>query len=129
LFILEVKITSYGLLGIGGVISMLLGSLLLIDSAAAPWLKISLSVIVITVGSISAFFIFMIVFVLKAHRRKPTTGREALVGAVGDVRPGGMVFLEGELWRAECDEPLEKGDRVKVMSVENMKIKVQKVGR
>lgn len=129
LFILEVKITSYGLLGIGGVISMLLGSLLLIDSSAAPWLKISLSVILITVGAMAAFFLFLIVFVVKAHRRKPTTGREALVGAEGDVRPGGMVFLEGELWRAECDEPLETGDRVKVLSVANMKIKVAKIGR
>ena len=129
LFILEVKITSYGLLGIGGVISMLLGSLLLIDASAAPWLKISLSVILITVGAMAAFFLFLIVFVVKAHRRKPTTGREALVGAEGDVRPGGMVFLEGELWRADCDEPLETGDRVKVLAVANMRIKVAKIGR
>lgn len=128
LFILEVKVTSYGLLGIGGVISMLLGSLLLIDSAAAPWFKISLSVIVITVAAIGAFFLFIIAFVLKAHRRKPAMGREALVGALGVVRPGGMVFLEGELWRAECDEPLKKGDRVEVLAVENMMIKVKKVG-
>jgi len=129
LFLLEVKITSYGLLGIGGVISMLLGSLLLIDSAAAPWLQISLSVILITVASMAAFFLFLIFFVVKAQKRKPTTGREGLIGAEGDVRPGGMVFLEGELWTAECDEPLQKGDRVKVLSVENMKIKVKKVGR
>jgi membrane-bound serine protease (ClpP class) len=129
LFILEVKITSYGLLGIGGVISMLLGSLLLIDSAAAPWLQISLSVILITVGAMAAFFLFLIVFVVKAHKRRPTTGREGLVGAEGDVRPGGMVFLEGELWRAECDEPLATGDRVKVLTVENMKVKVRKIGR
>jgi len=129
LFILEVKITSYGLLGIGGVISMLLGSLLLIDSTAAPWLQISLSVILVTVGSIAAFFVFLIVFVLKAHKRKPTTGREALIGAEGNVRPGGMVFLEGELWRAECDEPLVAGDRVQVLSVQNMQIKVRKLGR
>lgn len=129
LFILEVKITSYGLLGIGGVISMLLGSLLLIDSAAAPWLQISLSVILITVASMAAFFLFLIFFVVKVHKRKPTTGREALIGTEGDVRPGGMVFLEGELWTAECDEPLEKGDRVKVLAVENMKLKVKKVGR
>jgi membrane-bound serine protease (ClpP class) len=129
LFILEVKVTSYGLLGIGGVISMLLGSLLLIDSSAAPWLQISLSVILITVGAMAAFFLFLIVFVVKAHKRKPTTGREALIGAEGDVRPGGMVFLEGELWRAECEEPLKKGDRVQVLAVENMKVKVKKLGR
>lgn len=129
LFILEVKITSYGLLGIGGVIAMLLGSLLLIDSSAAPWLQISLTVILVTVGAMAAFFLCLIFFVLKVHKRKPATGREALIGAEGDVRPGGMVFLEGELWRAECDEPLEAGDRVKVLSVENMKVKVSKLGR
>jgi membrane-bound serine protease (ClpP class) len=128
LFILEVKIVSHGLLGIGGVISMLLGSLLLIDSPA-PWLQISLVVIVATVATIAAFFLLMIAFIMRAHRRKVTTGREGLVGSEGDVRPGGMVFLEGELWRAECDEPLRKGDRVRVLEVDNMKIKVEKIGR
>lgn len=128
LFILEIKITSYGLLGIGGVVSMLLGSLLLIDSAA-PWLQISLTVILLTVGIMAAFFLLLIAFVVKAHKRKPTTGREGLIGAEGDVRPGGMVFLQGALWTAECEEPLSPGDRVKVLSVENMKIKVRKLGR
>jgi len=128
LFILEVKIVSHGLLGIGGVISMLLGSLLLIDSPA-PWLQISLVVIVATVGTIAAFFLFMLTFIMKAHKRKVTTGREGILGAEGDVRPGGMVFLEGELWRVECDEPLRKGDRVRVLEVEHMKVKVEKIGR
>jgi membrane-bound serine protease (ClpP class) len=128
LFILEVKIVSHGLLGIGGVIAMLLGSLLLIDSPA-PWLQISLVVIVATVGTIAAFFILMLTFIMKAHKRKVTTGREGIVGALGDVRPGGMVFLEGELWRAECDEALHKGDRVRVLEVGNMKVKVEKIGR
>jgi membrane-bound serine protease (ClpP class) len=128
LFILEVKIVSHGLLGIGGVIAMLLGSLLLIDSSA-PWLQISLVVIVATVTTIAAFFLFMITFIMKAHKRKVTTGREGILGSEGEVRPGGMVFLQGELWRAECDEPLGKGDRIKVVAVENMKVKVEKIGR
>jgi len=128
LFILEVKIVSHGLLAIGGVIAMLLGSLLLIDSPA-PYLQISLVVILATVGAIAAFFLFVIAFAIRAHKRKVTTGREGIVGAVGVVRDFQMVFVLGELWRAECAEPLEKGDRVRVLAVEDMKIKVEKTGR
>jgi membrane-bound serine protease (ClpP class) len=128
MFLLEVKIVSHGLLAIGGVISMLLGSLLLIDSPA-PYLQISLVVIIATVASVAAFFLFVIAFAVRAHKRKVSTGREGIVGAVGIVRDGGMVFVEGELWRADSDQPLTPGDRVKVVSVENMKIKVEKTGR
>jgi len=128
LFILEIKVVSHGLLAIGGVVSMLFGSLLLIDSSA-PWLQISLTVIIVTVASVAGFFLFIIAFVIRAHKKKVTTGREGILGAEGEVRPGGMVFLEGELWRAECDEPLQKGDRVKVIAVDHMRIKVQKIGR
>lgn len=128
LFILEIKIVSHGLLAIGGVIAMLLGSLLLIDSPA-PYLQISLVVILATVGAIAAFFLFVIAFVIRAHKKKVTTGREGIVGAEGIVRSPGMVFVEGELWRAECAEPLDVGDRVRVVAVEHMKIKVEKTGR
>ncbi len=128
LFILEIKVVSHGLLAIGGVVSMLFGSLLLIDSSA-PWLQISLTVIIVTVASVAGFFLFIIAFVIRAHKKKVTTGREGIMGAEGEVRPGGMVFLEGELWRAECDEPLQKGDRVKVIAVYHMRVKVQKIGR
>ncbi len=128
LFILEIKVVSHGLLAIGGVVSMLFGSLLLIDSSA-PWLQISLTVIIVTVASVAGFFLFIIAFVIRAHKKKVTTGREGILGAEGEVRPGGMVFLEGELWRAECDEPLQKGDRVKVIAVYHMRVKVQKIGR
>ena len=128
LFILEIKVVSHGLLAIGGVVSMLFGSLLLIDSSA-PWLQISLTVIIVTVASVAGFFLFIIAFVIRAHKKKVTTGREGILGAEGEVRPGGMVFLEGELWRPECDEPLQKGDRVKVIAVDHMRVKVQKIGR
>jgi membrane-bound serine protease (ClpP class) len=128
LFILEVKIVSHGLLAIGGVVSMLLGSLLLIDSPA-PYLQISLVVIIATVAVVAGFFLFIIAFVIRAHRKKVTTGREGIMGAEGEVRAGGMVFLQGELWRADCDEPLKKGDRVRVVEVGQMRVKVEKIGR
>ncbi|MCK5125709.1 MAG: nodulation protein NfeD [candidate division Zixibacteria bacterium] len=125
-FVLEVKVVSHGVLAIGGIVSMLLGSLLLIDSPE-PYLQISLVVIITTVVVISAFFLFVISFAIKAHRRKVITGREGIIGAVGKMR-GNKVFVEGELWRAECDEPLIDGDKVKVKGIENMRLKVIKQG-
>ncbi len=127
LFILEIKVTSYGILGIGGVISMLLGSLMLIDSPA-PYLQISLYVIISTVVVIALFFFFVLGFVIRAHRRKVTTGREGIIGSIGEVRREGMVFVEGELWRADCDQRLEPGDKVRVVEVQGMRLKVEKMG-
>lgn len=127
LFALEVKVTSHGILAVGGVISMLLGSLLLIDSPA-PYLQISLVVIVTTVLVVSALFLFIVSFAVKAHRRKVVTGREGMIGLVGEVRSGGTVFVSGELWRMDCDEPLVEGDRVRVAGIENMRLKVEKIG-
>jgi len=127
LFIFEVKVQSYGVLAVGGVISMLLGSFLLIDSPA-PYLQISLVVIITTVAVISAFFLFILGFAIRAHRRKVSTGREGIIGAEGEVREGGMVFVEGELWRIECQQPLQTGDRVQVTAVDGMRLKVEKTG-
>jgi membrane-bound serine protease (ClpP class) len=127
LFILEVKIVSHGILSIGGVVSMLMGSLLLIDSPA-PYLQISLVVIITTVIIISAFFLFVVGFAVRAHRRRVTTGHEGMVGAVGEVRGDGMVFAEGELWRVDCDEPLKQGDKVRILAVDKMRLKVEKIG-
>jgi membrane-bound serine protease (ClpP class) len=127
LFIFEVKIQSYGILAVGGVISMLLGSFLLIDSPA-PYLQISLVVIITTVALISAFFLFILGFAIRAHRRKVTTGREGILKAEGEVREGNMVFVEGELWRVDCDQPLAVGDKVRVIAVDGMRLKVEKIG-
>ncbi len=127
LFILEVKVTSYGVLGIGGVVSMLLGSLMLIDSPS-PYLQISLSLIIATVAFAAIFFFIIIGFVIKTHRKKVVTGMEGLVGLVGEVRQGGLVFVHGELWRVDCAQKLEEGDRVKVLSVDDMRLKVEKLG-
>jgi membrane-bound serine protease (ClpP class) len=127
LFLLEIKVTSYGILGGGGVISMLLGSFLLIDSPA-PYLRISAVVIITTVIFFSAFFLLIVGFAVRAHRRRVATGREGIIGSEGEVRAGGMVFVEGELWRVDCPQPLEIGDKVKVVEVRGMRLKVEKIG-
>lgn len=127
LFILEIKIVSHGVLAVGGILSMLMGSLLLIDSPA-PYLQISLTVIVTTVLVVSAFFLFVVSFAVKAHRRKVVTGMEGMVGQEGEMRTNESAFVAGELWRVVCDTPLAVGDRVRVLAVDNMRLKVEKIG-
>ncbi|HEX16431.1 MAG TPA: nodulation protein NfeD [Deltaproteobacteria bacterium] len=130
LLILEVKITSYGLLSIGGVLSILLGSLMLIESPA-QYLRLSLSFVLPVVIVTAGFFLFALTMVIRAHRRRPTTGREGLVGRRGEARtalaPEGLVEVFGELWRAEAtDGEIPAGEAVEVVGVEGMKLKVKK---
>ena len=127
LFILEVKIVSHGILAVGGILSMLMGSLLLIDSPA-PYLQISLVVIVTTVVVVSAFFLFVVSFAVRAHRRKVATGAEGMIGEEGEMRTEDLAFVAGELWRVICDTPLAVGDKVRVLAVDNMRLRVEKIG-
>jgi len=129
LFILEVKVPSHGALTIGGVISMLIGSFMLINSPS-PYMRISVLVILVTVLSVALFFIFAVGLGLKAQRRKPTTGDKGLLGEIGLARSridsDGLVFIQGELWNAYSDTPIEAGQKVKVVGVENLTLKVVK---
>ena len=129
LFILEVKIVSHGALTIGGVISMIFGSLLLFESPM-PYMRVSLVVILCVVAVTAAFFIFAVGMAIKAQKRKVTTGDKGLVDAVGVARtpltPEGDVFIHGEIWRAEADQNIEKGEKVIVTAVENLTLKVTK---
>jgi len=130
LFILEVKITSHGALTIGGIISMLIGSLMLFDTSF-PFLKLSLSFVIPAVLVTTLFFVLTIGLALKAMRAKPITGTEGLMGEVGaastDVGPeGGMALLHGEVWSVYSDEPINKGGKVQVLSRDGLKLKVKK---
>jgi membrane-bound serine protease (ClpP class) len=129
LFILEIKVASYGLLTIGGIISMIIGSLMLFESAM-PFFKLSLTVILPAVFLTALFFGLTIYLVLKAYRRKPSTGVEELIGLEGearsDIHKKGQVFVHGELWKAWSDEPVSKGDKITVEEVKNLKLKVRK---
>lgn len=129
LLIAEVKITSYGFLAIGGILTLLLGSLMLIDTSY-QFLQISIRVILPFVLATTAITLFLITLVIKAQRRKVTTGMEGLVGQTGtvasDLAPEGYVFISGELWRAKSPEPLEKGAPVRVLKVEHLTLIVEK---
>ncbi len=130
LFILEIKVTSHGLLAIGGVVSLLFGSIMLIRSNV-PELRPSLTFIIPVVLGFSLIFIFIVTIAARAMRRKVQTGVEGLVGEVGmartDLNPEGWVFVHGELWRAAAPATIPKGSRVRVVKVESdLSLKVEK---
>jgi membrane-bound serine protease (ClpP class) len=133
LFVLEIKVVSHGLLTIGGIISLILGSIMLINTETTlEVFKISWQVILVIVILTAAFFIFAIGFGIKAQSRKPTTGTEGIIGEVGetisDLVPEGQVRIHGELWNAESlDGPVSKGTKVKVTQVSNLKLMVRKI--
>ncbi|MDP2278172.1 MAG: nodulation protein NfeD [Nitrospirota bacterium] len=129
-FILEVKIMSYGALTIGGVIAMLLGSLMLFESPE-PFMKLSLFLILPAVIVTALFFTVIFSLAYKAYRRKPVTGSEGLIGLEGiantDItKDSGMVSLHGEIWSAYSDETVSKGEKIVVESVLGLKVKVRK---
>jgi len=132
LFIVEIKVVSYGLLTIGGVISLILGSIMLIDAKSTlEVIRISWQVILVIVIFTAAFFIFAISFGIKAQRRKPTTGVEGIIGEIGeaisDLEPAGQIRVHGELWNAESPEgPVSKGGKVIVTGISNLKLIVRK---
>lgn len=130
LFILEVKIVSHGVLSIGGVISMIIGSLMLFESPS-PFLRLSLYLIVPAALVTALFFTLTISLAVKAYRRKPVTGREELIGMEGlaktDItKDEGMISLHGELWAAYSDEAISKGEKAVVEDVSGLKVKVRK---
>jgi membrane-bound serine protease (ClpP class) len=130
LFLLEIKVMSYGLLSIGGVISFLLGSLMLFD-VSIPGAKVSLSVIIPATVFTALFFLFAIGMGMRAQRRKVTTGMEGLIGEIGAVvsplSPTGTVLLHGELWKAVATSPIEKDREVRVIAVEHLKLTVEPI--
>jgi membrane-bound serine protease (ClpP class) len=130
LFIAEIKIASYGLLSVGGVVSLALGSIMLFESPV-PYLRASLIVIIPTVLVTAAFFIFALTMAIKAQMAKPATGSEGLLGETGVARtrldPEGKVFVHGEFWNAYTDGTIEEGEKIRVLKAEGLRVKVEKV--
>lgn len=128
-FILEIKVASYGMLSLGGLVSLTLGSLMLFKSPA-DYLRVSLTVVLPTVLVVGGFFIVVTSLVIKARVGRPLTGRRALVGETGPVREWeadhGKVFVHGEWWKAYGEEGLKPGDKIEVVEVENLNLKVRK---
>jgi membrane-bound serine protease (ClpP class) len=129
LFLAEIKVTSYGVLTLGGIVALLLGSLMLIESPD-PALRVSWYVILPMVLTTAGFFVFAVSFALRAQMRQPTTGQEGLIGArckvISPIHPEGKVFVHGEYWNAESDEAFEVGDTVEVIGVSELILKVKR---
>jgi len=130
LFILEVKVVSYGMLSVGGVVSLFLGSIMLFDTAE-PYYKLSLSLVVGVTAFTALFFILGLGLAIRVQRKKPTTGTEGLIGETGVVTmplaPEGTVKVHGEIWKAVSEQNIEAGTRVRVKAVEGMMVTVEQV--
>lgn len=133
LFILEIKIVSHGILSIGGVIALLLGSMMLIDQESfLEAMNISIELIILIVALSAAFFLFAVTYGIRAHRRKVSTGNEGMIGelgtAISSLKPTGEVMVHGEIWSAESEgDEIRKGDAVTITGIEKLKLKVKRI--
>ena len=128
-FILEVITPTFGALAFSGFIAMLFGSVILF-SPESPYGDISMKVI-LPVVFFSAVFFFVVAYLgVKAQRRKPETGADAMIGKIGealtDINPKGKVMVMGEIWEAYSKHPIKKGEKVQVVAVEGLRLKVKR---
>jgi membrane-bound serine protease (ClpP class) len=124
-FIAEIKVTSYGILSIGGLISMTIGSIMLFEDVG-----VSLKLMMPTIFLVGGFFVVVASLAFRAYRAKPKSGTEGLLGEVGVVKeridPEGLIFVHGEYWRAIARERVEPGEKVEVEGVDGLVLKVKK---
>lgn len=131
MFILEIKVTSFGMLTVGGVIALLIGSFMLIDGPI-PEMRVPAGVSLPIASAVALLFIFVLRLAIKAQRERVGTGVEGLVGEAGDVTraldPEGKVFIRGEIWNAvTVGGPLARGTRVRVVAVDELTLTVEAV--
>jgi membrane-bound serine protease (ClpP class) len=129
LFIIDVFATTHGVLTAGGIVALLIGSLMLFNRQD-PVFRLSLQFIIPGVILTSLFFVLIIGSGLRAQRLPVKVGRETMIGkTVSALTPidltGGKIFLEGEYWNATSDVPVEKGQLVQISAVEGLTVKVQ----
>ncbi|MGB2783783.1 MAG: NfeD family protein, partial [Atribacterota bacterium] len=133
LFVIEVYTPTFGLLTAGGVTSLILGSFML-SKSTAPFLRISLGLIISMSLATAAFFVFALSKGIKIQWKKPVTGREGLLGKIGlaktDLAPEGTIFIHGERWQACAeDETIKEGEEVEVLEVKGLNLIVKKYTR
>ncbi|MEP7118067.1 MAG: nodulation protein NfeD [Acidobacteriota bacterium] len=130
LLLLEIKVTSFGLLTLGGVISLVFGSMILVDSPL-PELQLHLSLVLPVVLAFTTISMFLARLAMAAQRRPAATGANAMVGAVAHAltpidSQGGQVATHGEIWQATADEPIPSGSTVRVMRIDGLHLQVRK---
>jgi len=132
LFLAEIKVTSHGVLTVGGIISFVMGALMLTNVALTPTLQVSGLVLATVTVLVAGFFLFVIGAGVRAHLRKVQTGAEGMVRTKGRaldrLAPSGEVMVEGERWRAKAvDGVIEPGEEIEVVAEEKLTLLVQKV--
>ncbi|HZT72206.1 MAG TPA: nodulation protein NfeD [Terriglobales bacterium] len=130
LFILEAKFPSHGILAAGGIVGMVLGAVLLVDTSV-PGLRIHMSIALAVALPIAAITVFLMRLVLRARAHKVVTGEQGLVGqqavARSPLAPQGRVWVHGELWQAHSSAPVETGALVKIRAVHGLVLEVEPV--
>ena len=123
---------SFGVLGVGGIISLTLGSFFLFDTESSD-LAVDRSIIFTTVATLGTFVLAVSYLVFRSQKSKPTLGLDGLVGEVGEVRgklsPAGKIFVHGEYWNAQADGEIDVGEKVKVVGYDGMCLKVSRVSQ
>jgi membrane-bound serine protease (ClpP class) len=131
LLVLEVKVTSYGLLTAGGLASLIFGSMILMDSSV-PELQLSLRLVVPIVVALAGISLFLVRLGVASQRLRPVTGAAAMIGESGraltTIEPGrsGRVATHGEIWTAIAQEPIAEGDQIRVTGVDGLTLTVRK---
>ncbi len=130
LLLSELFVPSFGILGVGGIFSFVLGSLFLFD-APADELAIDRSLIVVSALCVSVFMLFVGTLAVRTWKQRPASGQEGMIGEIGEVReriaPRGKVWLHGEYWTAESDEDINVGQKVRVIGIHHLVLRVRKV--
>jgi membrane-bound serine protease (ClpP class) len=126
----EAFMPSFGVLGIGGVISLALGSFLLFDTQDST-IGVDPAIIFTAVATMTSFVLAISYLVYRSQRAKPTLGLDGMLGEIGDVRaklsPVGKVFVRGELWNAEADGEIDLGEKVEIVGYQGMNLKVRRL--
>ena len=130
MFALEAKFATHGVLGIAGIALMTIGGLLLVDGPI-PELRVKLWTALAVSIPLGAITVFLMSIALKARRNKVVTGKQGMIGSVGEARtdidPEGKVFVQGELWNAHAPSRVEMGEQVVVKKIEGLELEVEKV--
>jgi membrane-bound serine protease (ClpP class) len=132
LLIGEAFIPSFGVLGIGGVISLAIGSFLLFDTQTGD-LGVDRSIIFTAVATLASFVFAISYLVYRSQKSKPTLGIEGMLGQIADVKakinPAGKVFVRGEYWNAEAEDEIDVGEKVEIVGYEGLNLKVRRLFR
>ena len=128
----EAFLPSFGVLGVGGIIALAIGSLLLFDTENSD-LVVDTSIVFTAVATVGTIMLALSYLIFKSQKLTPTTGMDGLIGEIGEVRgklePAGKIFVHGEYWNAEADSEIDVGDKVEVTGYQGLRLKVKRFSK